>query len=98
MTKKLVRIALIAAMYAGLALLLKPISFGVVQFRLSESLVIMPLFMFEGVWGVTIGCMLANIASPFGIIDIVLGSAITLVSGLLTRVLRKSPLLQCFRQ
>jgi len=40
--KKLVTNALIAALYAGATLALAPISYGVLQFRVSEALTLLP--------------------------------------------------------
>ena len=54
------RSALIAAIYFALATVLQPVSFGPVQFRLSEALVLLPLFMPESIIGVTVGCFLSN--------------------------------------
>ena len=54
------RSALVAAIYFALATALQPVSFGPVQFRLSEALVLLPVFMPESVIGVTLGCFLSN--------------------------------------
>ncbi|WP_162266668.1 QueT transporter family protein, partial [Clostridium botulinum] len=40
-TKRLVRTALIAAIYAALTLALAPISYGNIQFRISEMMVLL---------------------------------------------------------
>jgi uncharacterized membrane protein len=95
MTKKsrvrfFTRAAIIAALYAALSLVLHPISFGQLQIRVSESLTILPFFFPEAIWGLTLGCILANIASPFGWVDIVFGSLCTLIAALLTWYLRRT--------
>lgn len=79
-TKVLVKTALVAAVYAALTMSLAPISYGQIQFRLSEVLTLLafidPLF----IPGLVIGCVLANLASPLGVIDIAAGSFATLLA------------------
>lgn len=86
-TVKLVRTAVIAALYAALTLVLAPISYGAVQFRLSEALTILPLLCPEAIVGLTVGCFLANI--PSGLWDMFLGALATAVAATLTRVSKK---------
>lgn len=83
--KTIAKIALLAAVYAAVTIVLSPISYGPVQVRISESLTLLPYLW--GPWaavGLWIGCMIANVAGGLGLIDILGGSAITLVAGLLT--------------
>ena len=82
--RRLVRGALIAAIYAVLCAALAPISYGEVQFRISEALTILPLLMPEAVPGLFVGCLIANLFSPYGALDIVVGSLSTLIAALLT--------------
>lgn len=86
-TLKLVRTAVIAALYAALTLAVAPVAYGAVQFRISEALTILPLFCPEAIFGLTVGCFLANI--PSGLWDMFLGALATLVAATLTRVSRK---------
>jgi uncharacterized membrane protein len=88
-SRKIAFSALIAALYFGLTMLLRPISFGPIQFRIAEVFTIMPVFGLEGVIGVTIGCLLSNIFSSYGIYDIIFGTSATLIAAILTRLLRK---------
>ena len=53
--------AVVAAAYAALTIALAPISYGAVQFRVSEALTILPFFIPGTVWGLTAGCVLANL-------------------------------------
>jgi len=92
-TLMLTRGAMVAATYVLLSLVFQPIQFGIIQFRPSEALVMLPLVMPESILGVTVGCALSNVASPFGALDVALGSLATLTSAVLTWVLRKKPLL-----
>lgn len=80
--KKIVLTALIAAIYAALTLAVSPISYGPVQFRISEALIMLVAFTPLAVPGLTLGCVLANLMSPYGIIDILLGSSATFLAAL----------------
>ena len=81
-TRKLASAAVVGAAYAALTLLLAPISFGLVQFRVSEALCILPAFLPCTSWGLWIGCAIANLAGGYGIPDIVFGSLATLGASL----------------
>lgn len=94
-TAMLTRGAVISAIYVVLSLILQPVQFGPVQFRVSEALVMLPLVLPESILGVTVGCMLANIASPFGLADVLIGGGATLVSAWLTYLLKNKPVLAC---
>lgn len=77
----------IAAVYAALTLLASSmnLAYGFVQFRFSEALTVLP-FLFPGTApGLLIGCFIANLLSPYGILDLVLGSAATFLAALLTQ-------------
>lgn len=87
--RKIAFSAVIAALYAGLTMLLAPISFGALQFRISEALCILPFFFPSSVWGLFLGCALANIISTLGPIDIIFGSLATLLAALGTMYIGK---------
>ena len=53
--------AMIAAIYVVLTILFAPISFGPVQFRISEALCILPFFTPAAVPGLFVGCLLSNL-------------------------------------
>ena len=80
---RLTTAAIIAAAYAALTLALAPISYGPVQFRVSEVLTILPFLMPSTVWGLWVGCILANLYTG-SVLDIVFGSLATLLAGLCT--------------
>ena len=75
--------AIVAAAYAALTCLLAPISYGPVQFRVSEALTVLPFFMPCTVWGLWIGCILANLYTGT-VADILFGSLATLLAALCT--------------
>ncbi|MDR3216089.1 MAG: QueT transporter family protein [Clostridiaceae bacterium] len=89
--KRIVRSALIAAMYFALSAVVPAVEFGPIQFRISEALVLLPVLMpLEGLIGVTVGCLTTNIFfSPFGWLDAVIGTTATLVAAALTVCFRK---------
>ena len=64
-TQKVVRVAMIAALYAVLTVALAPISYGPIQFRISEVLKIFVLYDPWLALGIGIGTLFANLASPF---------------------------------
>ena len=83
-TKNLVLTALIAAAYAVCTIFLAPISFGTLQFRVAEVLTVLPVFTPFAIPGLTIGCFIANMFSPLGIIDMIFGSIATLIAAYLS--------------
>ncbi len=87
----LVQGAMIAAGYAAATYVsaLLGIAHGPIQFRFSEALTVLSVFSPAAVPGLTIGCILGNISSPFGIWDIVFGSLATLLAAISGRMLRK---------
>ena len=80
--------AIVGAAYAALTIGLAPISYGAVQFRISEVLCILPYFLPCTAWGLFIGCAVSNIIGG-GILDIVFGSLATLGAALVTAWLGK---------
>lgn len=88
-TKTMVICGLIAAIYAGLTLLLAPISFGMVQFRISEALTVLPFVYPPAVIGLFIGCITANFFTPnLTLLDVVFGSLATLLAAVATMKIR----------
>lgn len=85
--------AVIAALYTACSLLpgISAISYGPIQFRIAEALMLLCLFSPSAVVGVTIGCLLTNIFTPFGanVFDLVLGTGATLLAALTTYFGRK---------
>ena len=80
---RLAVMAVIAAAYAALTIVLAPISYGPVQFRVSEALTALPFLMPGTVWAVFAGYILANLYTG-SVLDIVFGSLATLLAALLT--------------
>jgi uncharacterized membrane protein len=82
-THRLAAAAVIGAAYAALTMALAPISYGTVQFRISEVLCILPYFLPFSSWGLFAGCLIANLLTG-NIFDIIFGSLATLAAGLCT--------------
>ena len=81
--KRLAINALIAAIYVNLTLVTASFAYRDIQFRIAEILVLLAFFRKDYVLGVTIGCFIANLFGPLGLVDAVFGSLATLLSGLL---------------
>lgn len=99
-----VRIALIAALNCALTLIcllaLSGLAWGPIQFRVSEAVCVLALFMPEAIGGLTLGCVLANIinitvsgAGALGMLDVVFGSFATALGAWFTWHYRNRPLL-----
>ena len=81
--------AVIAAIYAAVTMILAPISYGQIQFRISEVLTLFAFIDPLYIPGLTIGCALANLGSPLGIIDVLVGTIATLLALLYITFIRK---------
>ena len=92
-TLRLTRGAVIAALYVALTFCasLLGLSSGVIQFRLSEMLCILPLFLPEAVPGLFIGCILSNALTGAAFWDVIFGSIATLIGAVGARLLRRLP-------
>jgi len=90
-TNYVVQSGLIAALYAALTYLsgLLGLSYGPVQFRVSEALTILPVFTPAAIPGLVIGCFIGNLGSPYGLIDIIFGTIATLFAAIFSRLVRK---------
>ena len=85
--KNLCLSGIIAALYAGLTILLQAISFGPVQIRVAEAMTLLPLLTPAAVPGLAIGCFVANlICSTWQ--DWVFGTLATLTAAVMTRKFR----------
>lgn len=84
-TRRLCRAGIIAALYTVLTYVFGALSHnGFLQIRPAEALCILPLFYVEAIPALYVGCMLANLTSPFFLYDVLLGSLVTLMAAALT--------------
>lgn len=89
-TRNLVFGALIAAIYVVLTMVFRPISYGPIQFRISEVLCVLPYFTPAAIPGVFIGCLISNMLGGAVLMDVVFGSLATLIGALGSWLLRKN--------
>ncbi len=85
-TRQLSTAALIAALYAALSLIssMFGLTFGGIQCRLSEALTVLPFLLPEAVPGLFVGCLVTNLMSTVGPLDIVIGPMASLLAAMLT--------------
>lgn len=67
---------------------LNTLAYNAVQFRVSEMLCILPFFAPWTTWGLSVGCLIANIFSTVSALDIVVGTLATLLGCLVTSKIR----------
>lgn len=79
-SKRIITIAVVGALYAVLTLTLAPISYGPLQFRVSEILVLLAFFDPFYIGGLTLGCFIANMLGPNGLPDMIFGTLATFIS------------------
>ena len=87
--------AMIAAGYTVLTLLamMLNLAYGPVQFRFSEALTVLPVLTPAAVPGLAVGCLLSNLWSSMGALDIIFGTAATLLAALTTYMVKGIPIL-----
>lgn len=86
--------AAIAAVYVALTMAFAPISFGAIQFRISEALCVLPYFTPAAIPGLFAGCFLSNLlmGSPW---DMIFGSLATLIGALGSWYVRRNKWCVC---
>lgn len=94
---------IIAAAYVVLTFVANAlnIAYGPIQFRVSEVMTILPILTPAAIPGLTIGCFIANLGSPYGAVDIICGTFATFLAALLTYysrkiIIKKLPVLSMF--
>lgn len=63
-------------------------AYGPLQVRVSEAFTVLPFLFPETMWGLTIGCLLANLLGGVGMMDLLFGPLLTLFAGYLTSRVR----------
>lgn len=95
LTRNLTQGAMIAAIYVVLTVTLAPISYGPIQFRISEALCILPYFTPAAIPGLFIGCLLSNLIGTAAALDVIFGSLATLIGAVGSYALRRTKWLVC---
>ena len=99
---RIVRIAMIAAVYAATTLVamlfLGWMSWGPIQFRISEAITVLALFTADAIPGLSLGCVIANVANialsgvgTLGLLDVIFGSLATAIGAMFSWHFRKRP-------
>lgn len=79
-TKFLVVTAMVAAIYVVTTMAIAPLAFGPIQMRISEVLVLLAFLDKRYVPGLVLGCFIANLFSPLGMIDVFFGTTCTIAA------------------
>ena len=85
-TLDLVLAAMAAALYAVLGYFgdVFGLTFGPVQIRFAEALTVLPFLFPAAAPGLVIGCLITNLLSPYGPVDIIFGTLATAIAAWLT--------------
>ncbi len=85
-TKDLTLAAMVAALYAVMGYFsnIFGLAFGPLNFRFAEALTVLPFLFPSTVPGLFVGCVVVNLLSPYGPLDIVVGSLATLLAAVWT--------------
>lgn len=78
--RTLVTNAILAALYIAVTLLVAPVSFSHIQFRISEMFNHLVVFDKKYFFGIVVGVLLVNIFSPNGAYEVVFGLSHTVIS------------------
>ena len=81
------KIAIVAALYIVLTVLIYPLSFNEIQVRFSEVLLLLCFFDKKYGIGIVVGCAVSNLFSPIPL-DVLFGTAQTIVAVVLIGYLR----------
>lgn len=82
------QIAVIAAMYAALTVVLSPLSYGMIQIRLAEALMMLCVCRKRWCVALSIGCAAANLFSGMPL-DVLFGSLATVIAAFLMYRIKK---------
>lgn len=74
----LVKSAVIAAIYTIITILFSFMGYQAIQFRISEIMVLLVFIDSKYTAGLILGCFIANLLGPYGLIDAVFGSLASL--------------------
>lgn len=80
--RTITQLAAVAAAYVVLTYAFGFIAYGDVQFRIAELLILLCFFRKDYAIPLIIGCAIANIPSPLGIVDVAFGTAGTVFAAL----------------
>ncbi len=76
----IMKLSIIAGLYVVLTYALSFMSFGEIQFRMAEILMLLCFFNKKYSIALIIGCFIANLFSPYGLPDVIFGTLATMVA------------------
>ena len=85
---ELTQVGIVAAIYAAVTVLLAPLSYLLVQVRISESLMLLCCYRKKWCQALTLGCLIANLFSGMAL-DMVFGTLATLLAALAMNAVKK---------
>ena len=93
--RTIAKTGVVAAIYCAATLALAPISYGIIQLRVSEALTVLPMFSKKWIYGLTLGCLVSNyigmaFSGSAGIIDVIFGTLATFLAALCSYLARKN--------
>ena len=92
-TRQIALNGVVAGLYAAITILTASFAYGDIQFRIADAMCLLVVIEPSLTVGLTLGCVIANIFSTVSVLDIVVGSAATLIGCLLTARMKKTWLL-----
>lgn len=79
-TKRLAKLAVVSAIYVALTLSLSFMAYGNIQFRIAEALMLLCFYKKDYGISLILGCLIVNLFSPIGLVDVVFGTLATVVA------------------
>lgn len=78
--KRIVRLSVVTSIYVVLTIVFNFLSYGDIQFRIAEILILLCFFRKDYAISLILGCLISNIFSPMGIMDMIFGTVATALS------------------
>lgn len=83
-TKQIALSGVTAGLYVGITILTSSFAYGNIQFRIADAMCLLVCLEPSLTLGLTLGCLIANLFSTVSALDIIIGTAATLLGCLLT--------------
>ena len=79
--KRIIILSVVAALYVVLTLISHPLAYGMIQFRISEVLVLLCFYRKDYGYALILGCFIANLFNPYNpILDAIVGTLATAIT------------------
>lgn len=82
-SRRITNIGVMTALYVAATFACSGLAYGQVQFRVSELLMLLCFFNKDYIISMNLGCLIVNIFSPLGFVDVIFGTSATLIAALL---------------